>query len=383
MRLLLITGEASGDRYGARVVEALRRLRPWVEVEGIGGDCLEDVGARLYARVEELAVVGIWEILPRLEAILRAYRETRDRLWQNPPDGVLLIDYPGLNLRVAGLARRAGIPVFYYIAPQVWAWRPGRLAKLARRVDRLWVVFPFEVSLYEAAGVPCTFVGHPLLDEQAGPDPEDPRKARLQLGLDPGTPWVGLFPGSRIGEIQAHLPLLVQTARRIQAQWPEARFCLALAPGLDPPRVEALLPRNQGEGPPIHRVVGDPLRVLRASEVVLVASGTVTLEAAILERPMVIFYRMAPLTYWLARRLVRVPWVGLPNIVAGREVVPELIQDQARPETLAEAALALLRSRERREQMQKDLGGVRARLGRPGAAERVARLLVAALEGRR
>ena len=383
MRLLLITGEASGDRYGARVVEALRRLHPQVAVEGIGGACLEAAGARLYARVEELAVVGIWEILPRLGAIWHAYGETRRRLREAPPDGVLLIDYPGFNLRVAALAHRAGIPVFYYVAPQVWAWRPGRLAQMARRVDRVLVVFPFEVALFQEAGIPCTFVGHPLLDERAGPDPEDPQKARLQLGLDPDGPWVGLFPGSRLGELEAHLPLVVASARRILQQAPEVRFLLALAPGLDPCQVEALLQSlPDGQGLPLHRVPADPLRVLRASDVVLAASGTVTLEAAILERPMVIFYRMAPLTYWLARRLVRVPWVGLPNIVAGRQVVPEWIQEHATPERLAHSVLDLLHDPAQRETMQKALGEVRARLGRPGAAERVARILVEHLGGR-
>ena len=378
-RVLLVAGEASGDVHGADLVRALRASLPALEVFGLGGDQLRAEGMRTIADASEVATVGLTEGAGRLGALLRVYRLLVARLRDDPPDLCVLIDFPEFNLRLARVARRAGVPVLYYIAPQVWAWRRGRVRKIARRVDRLAVVFPFEPALYEGHLPEVEFVGHPLLDRVRA---TRPREETLRLyDLDPARHTVLLLPGSRAKEVANLLPGMMDAARRLAATTP-VQFALALAHTVRRGDVEAML---RSGGVDVTVVDGDAYNLMAAAQVALVASGTATLECALLECPMVIVYRMSPFTFFVARRLVRgVRHIGMPNIVAGRQVVPELLQREARGERIAAVARDILETPGRREAMVADLRDVRARLGRGGAAERVAEIAVELLgaEGR-
>jgi lipid-A-disaccharide synthase len=380
----MIAGEASGDILGAHLAEHLRALDPDLVLTGIGGEGMRAAGVDLYAHVREMGVVGVWELLPKIVTILRVYRETAARLRRGEADLLVLIDYPGFNIRMAGVARRLGIPVFYYVSPQVWAWKSGRIRTLAQRVTTMMVIFPFEEALYREAGLDCSFVGHPLMDDMEGYArgrdllSEDTRRdQKRSYGLDAKRPVVGLFPGSRGGEISYLLPSILRAAARIHESDPKVQFLLAVAPTL---RVEDLqaIAASVGEARdlPMKWIEGDANGALLASDAVIAASGTLTLQAALLERPMVIVYRVSSLTFALARLLVRVDHAGLPNIVAGRRVVPELIQKDAEPERIADETLRYLNDPAYRSAVRESLGEVRRRLGSPGASERAARIVL-------
>jgi lipid-A-disaccharide synthase len=366
--ILIVAGEASADLHGAKVVEALRRMDPAIKVRAMGGDHLRRAGAEILVDSSRLAVVGITEVLGRLGDLMRAYRSLK-RLVQNGETGLLvLIDFPDFNLRLAGVAREAGVPVLYYISPQVWAWRSGRARVIARRVDRMAVIFPFEVPLYREAGLAAEFVGHPLMDTlgQPGDSFLSPKEKEWK-----GDPLIALLPGSRHREIRYHLPEMIRAAQLIARKKNGARFLVALAPSTHAEEVIDLLPPQDSR---IQVVEGKTYEVIRAADLVLVASGTATLETAILGKPMVIVYRVSPLSYWVGRAMIKVRWIGLVNLVAGRALVPELIQAEAKGEQIAVEALRILEEDSYREGMIRGLAKVRERLGSPGAAERVARI---------
>jgi lipid-A-disaccharide synthase len=375
-RVLLIAGEASGDLHGADLVRALRAEIPDIEVFGIGGERLREAGMETVADSSEVATVGVTEVAGRLRVLLRAYRAVVRRLRNDPPDLCVLIDFPDFNLRLAGVAKRAGVPVLYYIGPQVWAWRRGRVRKIARRVDRLAVVFPFEPALYAEHLPGVEFVGHPLLDRVRV---TRNRADTLRLhGLDPARRTVLLLPGSRQTEIDYLLPQLLEAVKRL-AKTGDYQFPLALAHTLACPEMEA---RVRSAGVPVRVIEDDTYNLIAAADVALVSSGTATLECALLECPMVIVYRLAPLSYGLARLLVRgVRFVGMPNIVAGREVVPELLQGQATGRRIEAAAHAILNDPARRKAIVTDLGEVRQLLGCGGAAGRAAAIAAEMLGG--
>ena len=365
---MIVAGEASADLHGAKVVEALRSMDPAIKVRAMGGDHLRRAGAEILVDSSRLAVVGITEVLGRLGDLMRAYRSLK-RLVQNGETGLLvLIDFPDFNLRLAGVAREAGVPVLYYISPQVWAWRSGRARVIARRVDRMAVIFPFEVPLYREAGLAAEFVGHPLMDTlgQPGDSSHSPEGKEWK-----GDPLIALLPGSRHGEIRSILPEMIRAARLIARKKSGARFLVALAPSIHPGEVKDLLLSQDSR---IQVVQGKTYEVVRAADLVLVASGTATLETAILGKPMVIVYRVSPLSYWIGRAMIKVKWIGLVNLVADRALVPELIQTEARGEQIAREALRILEDDSYREEMIRGLAQVRERLGSPGAAERVARI---------
>jgi lipid-A-disaccharide synthase len=368
-RILLVAGEASGDLHGADLLAALRERVADLEVFGIGGTRLREAGMETVADAGEVATVGVTEGLGRLRTVVRAYRALARRLREDPPDLCVLIDFPEFNLRLARVAKRAGVPVLYYIGPQVWAWRRGRVRKIARRVDRLAVVFPFEPSVYAGQVTRVEFVGHPLIDRVRV---TRGREATLAAhGLDPGRRTVLLLPGSRPKEIQYLLPPLLDTVRRLEAAAPGAyQFPLALAHTLSAEEVQV---RVREAGLNVRLVSGDTYNLIAASDLALVSSGTATLECALLECPMVIVYRLATLSYALARLLVHgVRWVGMPNIVAGHAVVPELLQGHVTGPAIAAAARGILDDPGRRAAIVEGLRGVRARLGRGGAAGRAA-----------
>jgi lipid-A-disaccharide synthase len=376
-RVLLVAGEASGDLHAADLVTALRQHLPDVEVFGLGGERLREAGMRTVADSSEVATVGVTEATGRLRVLVRTYRALARVLREEPPDLCVLVDFPEFNLRLARVAKRAGVPVLYYIGPQVWAWRRGRVRKIARRVDRLAVVFPFEPPLYAPRLPGVEFVGHPLLDRVRVTRPREETLARY--GLDPARRTVVLLPGSRTKEIENLLPPLLDAARRL-AREDDCQLALALAHTLSRGDVEA---RLAAAGVPVPVVSGDTYNLVAASDLALVTSGTATLECALLECPMVIVYRLAPVSWLLARLLVRgVRWVGMPNIVAGHEIVPELLQKQATGERIAAAARVILRDPARRASMIEELRGVRRRLGRGGAAGRAAAIALEMLGGR-
>jgi lipid-A-disaccharide synthase len=376
-RVLLVAGEASGDLHAADLVTALRGHLPDVEVFGLGGERLREAGMRTVADSSEVATVGVTEATGRLRVLVRTYRALARVLREEPPDLCILVDFPEFNLRLARVAKRAGVPVLYYIGPQVWAWRRGRVRKIARRVDRLAVVFPFEPPLYAPRLPAVEFVGHPLLDRVRVTRSREETFARH--GLDPARRTVVLLPGSRPKEIEKLLPPLLDAARRL-AREDGCQFALALAHTLRREDVEA---RLVDAGVPVPVVAADTYNLVAASDLALVSSGTATLECALLECPMVIVYRLAPVSYLLARLLVRgVECVGMPNIVAGHEIVPELLQGQATGERIAAAAQGILRDPARRATIVDELRGVRRQLGRGGAAGRAAAIALEMLGGR-
>lgn len=369
--VFISAGEPSGDMHGAELARALQAALPGVRLVGLGGDRMRAAGVELLAGVDELAVIGAAEVVRHLPFFLRLRRRVFRALESERVALVIPIDYPGFNLRLARRARRRGIPVLYYIAPQVWAWHTSRTRALARDTDRVAVVLPFEEDYLRAAGVDAAFVGHPLLDQ---PRPEMSRDAWCSRhGLDPERPVVALFPGSRAQEIGRHLELLVGAASQLRASRPEVQPVIAASPDL--PR--ALFK----EAPWPLEVRGDLL--LAHARVAAVKSGTTTLETALAGVPMVVVYRMHPLSFRLARRLVRTPYVSLVNLVAGREVVPERLQDEATPAGIARLLEERLDDGPCRQETLAGLEQVRALLGEPRAAERVAAMAARLLEERR
>ncbi|MEO6029740.1 MAG: lipid-A-disaccharide synthase [Candidatus Binatia bacterium] len=364
--VLLVAGEASGDMHGADLVAALRAQRPDVRVRGIGGAQLRSAGMDTLIDATTLSTMGLVEARDRLGTLLRAYRAMRRIIRDQKPDLVILIDFAEFNMALAGVARRAGVPVLYYISPQIWAWRRGRVRKIARRVSRLAVVFPFEVPLYAGSGVRADFVGHPLLDRVR---PTRDRAATFAAhGLDPAKRLVALLPGSRSKEMQLLLPAMAEAASRL-ADRHDCQCAMALADTLSDADIAVSM---RGAALPVPVVRGDTYNLVHASDVVLVASGTATLETALLERPMVIVYRTAPLTYALARRLVSVPFIGMPNLIAGRGVVPELIQDDATADHMVAEVTRFLDDPGHAAATSAALGELRHALGDGGAAERAA-----------
>jgi lipid-A-disaccharide synthase len=360
-RIFVSAGEPSGDLHGAGVVRALRERYPDASIEALGGPRMVEAGATLRYDMEGLAAFGFVEIVSKLGAHLRLLRALRQDLRAGRYDLVILIDYPGFHLRVAEAARAAGTKVLYYIAPQLWAWRPERARRLAAAVDRLAVVLPFEQPFFSGLGLRSEYVGHPLVDRAAVPTRA---AARESLGIPLGSKVLGLFPGSRAEEIRRLWAPFRDAAARLRA---EGRCDRVLVAGTE-----------WGQYPepgPAEIVRGDPARLLSAADAVLVKSGTTTLEAALSDTPMVVAYKVHPLTYQLAQRVRTVEWVSLVNLVVGSEVVPELLQDRAEAEPLAAALRPLLDPDDPRTRAQHEgLALVRRRLGEPGATTRVVAL---------
>lgn len=379
-KVFIIAGEASGDLHGAGLMMAMKSLRPDVEFLGIGGPKMVDAGLRPVFLNNELAVVGLFEILSHVRPIFKAVRKAMHALKQERPNLLVLIDYPGLNLFMARYARHLGIPVFYYISPQVWAWRRGRIKKMRRFIDKLAVILPFEEEFFRSNGLNAYFVGHPLLDVVR---PSLSREAFCEsVGLMPDKEIVGILPGSRVGEVQRMLPVFLQTAALIRRELPDCQFVLPVAPGLSMSWIQECIARERqahSQIPEISIVERKTYDAMVASSLLLLASGTVTLEAAILRVPMLVAYRVSSMTYHLARRIVHVKFMSLVNLIADREVVPEFLQHEATPERLSEAGLSLLMNKKRRQDILNGLNEVVSQLkvsgqGQEGAAMQAARL---------
>jgi lipid-A-disaccharide synthase len=369
--IMLVAGEASGDLHGAALCRALRERAPDARLFGMGGARMAAAGMEVLEDLTGQAAVGSTEAAAGVLPLYRAYRRLRARLAATPPAALVLIDFPEFNLRLARAARRQGVPVVYFIPPQIWAWRGWRVRAMRRLLSLVLAVFPFEPPLYRRAGVPVAYVGHPLVDTLA----EAPTRAaaRARLGLAADASVVGLLPGSRRGEIERLLPAMRDAIARIVARRPDTQVLLALAPTID----EAFVRDRLKSGSPV-RIVRSAHDVMRAADLVLATSGTVTLEAALLGAPMVVCYRVSRLTALMVRSLVRVPWMSLVNIVVGRAVVPELFQDEVTGERVAAEALRLLDDPGARDAQRAAFRELAGGLGDPGVGARAAGLILGA-----
>ncbi|MGD8969953.1 MAG: lipid-A-disaccharide synthase [Desulfobacterales bacterium] len=366
--VMIVAGEASGDQHGAKLVAEMRRLDPTIFFCGIGGKALASAGVRILVDTAVLTVVGITEVFAKLPVVYRSLVLAKKLLQSLKPDLLILIDFPDFNLRVAAAARKLGIPVLYYISPQIWAWRRGRVKKIGKLVSHMAVILPFEADFYSAHGIPVTFVGHPLLDRTSGTGAEaDTAEDSAESAL------IGLLPGSREVEIKRLLPVMLDAAERMHKQDPRLKFAVSVASTVERTMLEAMIIGRGRDGSislsekPVERLFG-------RCRLVVAASGTVTLQAAIAGTPMVIIYKVAPISYWLGRAMIRVEHIGLINLIAGRRLVPELIQDQATAENICDQAFDLLADDERIAQLKQDLLTAGRVLGEAGASRRVAEI---------
>lgn len=374
--LLVVAGEVSGDMHAAHVVAALRDKRPGLSCWGIGGDGLQAAGVELQQHVRDMAVLGLAEVLKRYLFFRRVFRDLLREVEQRRPSAALLIDYPGFNLRLAAELKKRGIRVVYYVCPQVWAWHRSRIPRMARIIDRLLVIFPFEVEVFSDTGLAVEFVGHPLVEEARKIFEAPSRNLPW-----PGSLHVALLPGSRRQELERILPSMLAAAARLEKEKPEAGFILPAASPETERLARSMVEQAQEKPRRLEIVRGATRHILRQARAAWVASGTATLETALMECPMVVVYRTSWLTYELGKRLVRVPFLGMVNLLAGKELCPELIQDAVTPERMLEGIRPLLDNTAERDRMVEGLREVKASLGTGGAAEKVADALLAEIEG--
>jgi len=379
MKLAVVAGEASGDLHASEVIRELKQLDPSLETFGIGGDLLAKQGTKILHHAREMGIVGLFNVLRHLGMFKRIFRELMDRIAAERPDAVLLVDYPDFNLRVARKVKELGIPVIYYISPQVWAWRRGRVRHIAEYVDRMIVIFPFEEEFYREHQVPVTYVGHPLIEQL-----QDVKRT-----ADSSRIRVALLPGSRRGEVDDLLPPMLEAVRLLRGErasrpitageTPALRDVDAFvvqAPTIDREQLERLMKQT---GIEVRIVPYDGGEAVASASIALSSSGTATLEAAVLGTPVVVMYKLTPATYVIAKRLVKLPHFSLVNIVAGRGVVPELLQHHVTGPRIAQEVRRLLEP-ENRRRVREDLAAVKAKLGEPGASRRAAEAIMSTLK---
>lgn len=364
---MIIAGEPSGDMYGAELARAMRCMDKSIQFKGMGGNCMAEAGVLLVEDAANVAVVGITEVVPGLGRILAALKSIRRTLRTWRPDLLILIDFPDFNLRVAKTAQALKIPILYYICPQVWAWRKGRVRLFEKLIDQLAVILPFEEAFWRKNGVKATYVGHPLMDQ-----PEfNPNRSLKRVDFGPS--MVGLLPGSRKKELVMHLPIIAAAAKELSQKDSSLKFCVALLGKRHEQWVKDYLAAvDMGS---LFEVTTQGARVLFPKcDLVIAASGTVTLEAALAKVPTVVVYKVSPISFWVAKALIRVRYISLPNLIAGQPIFPELIQKKASPENIARSALVLLENKNLRQRMIRQMEGVQRRLGSGGAAQKVARI---------
>ena len=371
IKLFIVAGESSGDRHGARLVAELRRCGDY-EIRGVGGPMMKEQGVELLADITAIAVIGSVEVLRNYRRYRRVFDSVLDFLERERPAAVILIDFPGFNIRLAKQVKKRGLPVkvIYYISPQVWAWGGRRKKTIAGNVDKMIVILPFEVDVYRGTGLDVEFVGHPLMDSTACPRGD----LRKTLGVGDGL-IIGLLPGSRGNEVEKLLPVMLGSARLIGEKIGPVHYVLPARLSLDAGTEERLLSSG-----PVAPLRADAHMIMDGSDLVIVASGTATLECAIFETPMVIIYKVSLVTAFLARLLIMIPYIGLVNIVAGRRIVPELLQFRALPRLIAEEVVSILEDRQRYGRMKAELAGVREALGEPGASLRAAKIITGLVE---
>ena len=369
-KILISAGEASGDIHAAAVTAALKRIDGSTEVFGMGGDELRAAGGEVLFDIKDHGVMGFVEVIKKLPDLFKLRSDFAKVMDERKPDCLVVVDYPGFNMKLAKLAHDKGIPVVSYIAPSAWAWNKGRAKNVAKIVDKVACIFPFEYYVYKEAGAPVEFVGHPLLDI-VHPSMER-AEAEAWAGKEAGRPLVLLMPGSRLMEIEKMLPNLLEGAKLLQKQLPEVQFAMPRA-GTIP--LELLQSKIKASGLDIKITEGHNYDLFSVADLALATSGTVTLEAALCGLPSVIVYRTSALNAFIARMVINIPNIGLPNIVAGHQILPELLQEDFTPAKVASTAKELL-APESRPQLETDLAFMKARLGEPGAVDRVAQLIL-------
>ena len=373
-RLLLSCGEASGDLYAGALTRELFACDPTLRISGLGGPRFAAAGGTLVDDYRDLAVTGLTEAIAKLPRSFEARRRLVAAAEAERPDALILVDFPDFNFRLAPRIKRLGVPVVYYISPQIWAWRRGRLKTMRAIADRVLVIFPFEEQIYRDGGVAVEFVGHPLVDLAV---PSSDRGTFLTAhGLAPSAPTVAILPGSRPNEVSRILPDLAAAGGQIRAAVPGAQFLVARAPHLDEELFAVAGPGGLGRSAPVAVIEGETDAVLAAADVALTASGTATVQTALHGTPMVIVYRVSPMSYRLLRHLVKVEAIGMANLIAGERIVPELVQDAFTPEAVAAEAISMLTDRARAARIRAGLATVRARLGGPGASRRAAEAIL-------
>jgi len=369
----IIAGEASGDQHGAKLVQAMQKKNPDLFFCGIGGPALRQAGVRILVDACELTVVGITEVFSKLPGILKGMGTIKKLLKSLKPELLILIDFPDFNLHLAATAKKIGIPVLYYISPQIWAWRQGRVKRIGRLVNHMAVILPFEQQFYTANNVPATFVGHPLLDTPL------PTADEIFTTSVEGPVTIGLVPGSRDNEIARHLPVMLNTADILKDRLKQARFIISQAASVERKQIEVVVADH-----PCRMnvdIISDGVEtVFERSDVIVAASGTVTLQAAIHGVPMVIIYKVSPISFMLGRALIRVPNIGLVNLVAGRQLVPEFVQNAASAENISSAVEKMLADRIQLNHLKKQLFALRDVMGGAGASDRVAELAFGMLQ---
>lgn len=369
--VMIVTGEASGDLHGASVARVLKELQPDIHIYGVGGRAMNAAGVELICDIQELGVVGIVEVVKKYPHIKGVFDKLVQVLKRDRPDVLLVIDYADFNMRLARRAKEIGIKVVYYISPSAWAWRRGRAKHIAQSVERVAAIFPFEADVYEEAGANVSFVGHPLLDIV---EPSmDQEQAYRFFKADPLLPIITLMPGSRKQEIENLLPEMLKAVVLIKQQYPSIQCYLPLASTISLTRVEEIIAQHNVSVRVTHKNTYDLMGI---STFIIAASGTATLEAALMGVPTIIVYRLAYITWLLGKLLVKLPYVGLPNIVAGKQIVPELLQDDVQPARIAEYATVWLEHPEKLAQVRDDLHDMKIKLGKPGAVRRVAEVVL-------
>ena len=376
INIMVSAGEASGDAHAAHALEALQTRGTDFESFGMGASLLQTQGCDLIVDCRELAVIGFIDVVKNYPRFMIRLRKLKAAMKARRPDLLLIVDYPNFNLKLAEYARQLKIPVLFYISPKVWASRPGRVPKIGARISHMAVIFPFEVDIYEKAGIPVSYVGNPVVEDAHSPLTRE--EACNALDLDSSRPVILLMPGSRKGELERHMSLLMASTEKLANERPNCQFILPLANTIDREWFNQLLESagaNLPSAPHLQIVDGQSITAMRAADVALVASGTATLETGLMGTAMVVLYKVSPLNYAIIKRMINIDDVSLVNIVAQRRIVPELIQDDATADNIAAEALLLLNDETRRSQMLHDLAELKLAMGEPGASERVAALI--------
>lgn len=371
MKVMISVGEASGDLHGASIAAAIKEIKPEIEIFGMGGDAMRSAGVRIIHDIADLGIIGFVEVLKNLPRFFRLRDELVEKMQQEKPDILLIIDYPDFNIRLAKKAKELGIPVLSYIPPSAWAWRKGRAKSVAKIVDQIASIFPFEAKVYQEAGANVTFVGHPLVDIVK---PEMTQEAAYDyFKVAKEHPLILLLPGSRKHEIENLLPVMLASAEHLAEQNPNCQFFLPIASTIPQEMLQNILQQYKVK---IHLTTNHIYDLMNIADCAIASSGTVTLEAALLNLPSVVIYKMATLTYWIGRMLVKIPNISLPNIVAGERVIPELLQDQVNVAQIVAAVNALDKSSENGKIVRNKLIEIKHKLGEPGAVKRTAQLVI-------
>jgi len=375
-KIMIIAGEASGDLHGSRLVAEMHKIQPDLALVGIGGDKMQQQGVQLLYHINQMSVMGFWDVIKQFRFFKKVYQHCLATMDQIQPQLLILIDYPGLNLKLARAARQRKIPVLYYIAPQVWAWGSNRIQKMVHLVDKMAVIIPFEEQLFQQAGIDARFVGHPLLE--AVQTRVDRDSFYRQQGLDMGQKTIGLLPGSRNLEVKRLLPEMLATIRQLKKRHPHIQALVGQAASVDPAIYQQILNRD----PQARLLENSTYEIMKHSDLLIVASGTATLESALFETPLIIVYKVDPISYFIGKQLVTIDSIGLVNVIAEQKIVPEFIQGQFRWDRLVPTIESLLFDEQRRTAMIKELQKIKQKLGTGGASSRTAQIALELLNSK-